>query len=62
MYGDDYMPEDPEGYKHLEVIFNDAKTRNDLRHILVWLLLETKTPRQDLHVLHKRTCIKKGWE
>jgi hypothetical protein len=62
MYGDNYRPEDLELYERNELFLSKAETREDLSKRLVLLLMDKNSPRQDLHVLHKRACIQKGWE
>jgi hypothetical protein len=62
MYGDNYKPESPKHWERLEKLFEAAQSRKELSGALMLALLDMDAPRQDLHVLHKRTCLKKGWE
>jgi len=63
MYADDYNPEGSvEHYKALEKLFDSCESKSELSGALMAALMDLTIPRQDLHVLHKRACIKKGWE
>jgi len=62
MYGDDYQPSDRDRYDGLERLFNACQSKEELSTALMLALLDMKIPREELHVLHKRTCLKKGWE
>jgi hypothetical protein len=46
----------------MELFFSHCETRDDLRTATVLFILDMDIPRQDIHVAHKRTCLKKGWE
>ena len=62
MYGDDYESDDPERYAELEQFFDSVESRSELAMLLMVVGVDKSIPRPDLHVLHKRACIKKGWE
>ena len=63
MYADDYKPEgDKNHYAALEILFDTCESKKELSSALMVALMDVKIPRQDLHVLHKRACLKKGWE
>lgn len=61
MYGDDYEPKDPEGYALLEKSFEACKTIKELAALFFVAMQDKKVPREDLHVLYRRICEKKGW-
>jgi hypothetical protein len=62
MYGDDYKPHHSVRYKENEHFLSKATDREDLRTRVCMLLMDSQTPREDLHVLSKRECLKKGWK
>lgn len=63
MYADDYTPEgNANHYAALEILFDGCESKKELSAALFLALMDKSIPRQDLHVLHKRACLKKGWE
>jgi len=62
MYGDDYVPQNVERYREMEEFFDKAESREDLAARTIIFVFDTAIPRPDIHVAHKRTCLKKGWE
>jgi hypothetical protein len=62
MYGDDYKPDDKEHYNAVCQLFDSCESREELSSALMLTLLDASNSRQDLHVAHKRACLKKGWE
>jgi hypothetical protein len=62
MYGDSYKPENQRHYEQMELFFSKCQTRDDLREATMLFVFDLSVPRQDIHVAHKRACLKKGWE
>jgi len=62
MYGDDYTPKDQANFDQAYKFMSHAKDREALSERLLLFMLDPKFAKPDLHVVHKRICIEKGWE
>jgi hypothetical protein len=62
MYGDDYLPKNPEVYAEMLRLFEKCDTAADVSMTMMLFLLDPKVPKADIHVAHKRAYLLKGWE